>query len=222
MMAGKQQSSKSYIFLDLLVYVALPYIIWNYGREPLGDYVAMLASAIPGIIYTIYRLIYDKQVNLVGLFILGSLILETTVNLLSGSAEQMIRNGVYLSLFYSLLFFVAFVVKRPFSLYFAVEFARLQGHEREASKELFYQKGIFQWFQLIQGIFIIRGIFMAALTVLLLNKYGIDGYDAMLIYKKIAGWVFSGLIMGLFIYINIPIRKYFDKQQNLVTPQSNS
>ena len=85
-MTGKQQSSKMSILLDVLMYVAIPYVIWNYGRDPLGDYVAMLASTIPGIIYTIYRLIIDKQVNLVGLFILGSLILETTVNLLSGSA----------------------------------------------------------------------------------------------------------------------------------------
>lgn len=221
-MAGKQQSSKMNILLDILMYVAIPYVIWNYGREPLGDYVAMLASTVPGIIYTIYRLIFDKQVNLVGLFILGSLILETTVNLLAGSAEQMIRNGVYLSLFYSFIFFVAFVIKRPFSLYFAVEFAQLQGYERKASKILFFKKGIFKWFQVIQAVFIMRGIFMAGLTLLLVNKYGIDGYDDMLINKKIAGWLFSGLIMGLYIYITILIQKYFDKQHISVAAQTKS
>ncbi|WP_234007830.1 VC0807 family protein [Lysinibacillus sp. FJAT-14745] len=209
----KQHSNKKLILLDLIFYVALPYIIWNFGREPFGHYVAMLISTIPGIIYTIYRFILDKQFNITGLFILGSLALGTTVDLLSGSAEQMIWNGIYLSLFYSFLYFVSLVIKRPFSLYFAVDFVYLQGYERKDSRALFYQKGIFKWFQFIQVIFIIRGLFMAGLTVFLLNNFGIDGYGEMLIYKQISGWIFSGLIMGMFFYINIPVQKFFAKQQ---------
>ena len=217
----KQHSNKKFILLDLFFYAALPYIIWNYGKEPFGDYVAMLVSTIPGFVYTIYRFIIDKQFNITGLFILGSLVLGTTVDLLSGSAEQMIWNGVYLSLFYSFLYFVALVIKRPFSLYFAVDFVYLQGHERKDSKALFYQKGIFKWFQFIQIIFIIRGIFLAGLTVYLLENYGVDSYGDMLIYKKIFGWFFSGLIMGMFFYINIPVRKFFAKQQNQLQDKNN-
>ncbi|MEQ6356007.1 VC0807 family protein [Lysinibacillus sp. M3] len=78
-----------------MFYAGLPYVIWNFGREPLGDYTAMLISTIPGIVYTIYRFILDKQFNITGLLILCSLALGTTVDLLSGSAEQMIWNGVY-------------------------------------------------------------------------------------------------------------------------------
>ncbi|AWE06490.1 hypothetical protein DCE79_03425 [Lysinibacillus sp. 2017] len=213
-MVKKQSSNKKFILLELLFYAALPYIIWKFGREPFGDYVAMLISTIPGFIYTIYRFILDKQFNITGLFILGSLVLGTTVNLLSGSAEQMIWNGVYLSLFYTFLYFVTLIIKRPFSLYFAVDFAYLQGHDRKHSRALFYQKGIFKWFQWIQVVFIIRGLFMAGLTVFLLKKYGIDGYGGMLIYKQIAGWIFSVLIMGMFFYINIPVRNFFAKQQS--------
>lgn len=212
-MVKKQQSNKKIILLEVLFYVALPYIIWNFGRESLGDYVAMLISTLPGLVYTIYRFVLDKQFNITGLFILSSLALGTTVNLLSGSAEQMIWNGVYLSLFYTLLYFVALIIKRPFSLYFAVDFLYLQGHARKDCKLLFYQKGIFKWFQIIQVVFIIRGLFLAGLTLLLLKKYGVNGYGAMLIYKQIAGWIFTGLIIGLFFYINVPVRKFFAKQQ---------
>lgn len=212
-MVKKQQSNKKIILLEVLFYVALPYIIWNFGRESLGDYVAMLISTLPGLVYTIYRFVLDKQFNITGLFILSSLALGTTVNLLSGSAEQMIWNGVYLSLFYTLLYFVALIIKRPFSLYFAVDFLYLQGHARKDCKLLFYQKGIFKWFQIIQVVFIIRGLFLAGLTLLLLKKYGVNGYGAMLTYKQIAGWIFTGLIIGLFFYINVPVRKFFAKQQ---------
>ena len=212
-MTKNQSSNNKSILLEILFYIAIPYLIWNFGREPFGDYIAMLVSTIPGFVYTVYRFVIDKQFNITGLFILSSLVLGTTVDLLSGSAEELIWNRVYLSLFYTFLYFVALIIKRPFSLFFAVDFAYLQGHARNDSKQLFYQKGLFMWFQLIQVVFVIRGLFTAGLTVFLLKKYGVDGYGAMLIYKQIAGWIFSGVIMGMFFYINVVIQKFLAKQQ---------
>lgn len=55
---------------------------------------------------------------------------------------------------------------------------------------------------------------MAGVTVFLLKKYGVDAYGGMLLYKQIASWFFSILIMGLFFYINIPVRKFFAAQQD--------
>ena len=104
-MAKDKSSNKNMVIMELLFYAALPYVIWKFGREPLGDYVAMLLSTIPGFIYTIYRFIKDKQFNVTGVFILASLLLSTTVDLLSGSAEQMIWNGVYLGLFFTMLYY---------------------------------------------------------------------------------------------------------------------
>ncbi|MGE7952042.1 hypothetical protein [Lysinibacillus xylanilyticus] len=63
----KQRSNKILILFELIFYAVLPYVIWNLGREPLGDYTAMLISTIPGIVYTIYRFILDKQFNITGL-----------------------------------------------------------------------------------------------------------------------------------------------------------
>lgn len=210
-MANNSQSNKYLIFLELLFYAALPYVIWKFGREPFGDYAAMLLSTVPGIIYTVYRFAKDRQFNVTGLFILGSMLIGTAVDLLSGSAEQMIWNNVYLGLFYTLLYVILFIVKQPFSLYIAVDFAYLQGHARKESKALFFQKGIFLWFQLIQVVFIIRGLVMAGITVFLLRKYGIDSYGDMLIYKRVASWVFSGILMGMFFYINVVVQNYMNR-----------
>lgn len=215
--------------MEVIFYAVLPYVIWNYAREPLGDYIAMLTSTIPGIVYTIYRFMLDKQFSITGLFILGSLVLGTTLDLLSGSAEQMIWNGVYLSLFYTLLYIITLIIKRPLSLYYAVDFLYLQGYARTDSRTLFFQKGIFKWFQFIQAIFIMRGFIMTGLTVYLLKKYGIDGYGSMLVYKLIVGWAFSILTIGMYFYINVPARNFYAKQQyplqnnsNLTLPQSNT
>ena len=89
-MVKKQRSNKSMILLELLFYAALPYAIWNFGREPFGDYVAMLLSTVPGFVYTIYRFILDKQFNITGFFILGSLALGT---LTSDSGAGKCRTG---------------------------------------------------------------------------------------------------------------------------------
>ena len=210
-MANNSHSNKYSIVLELLFYAALPYAIWKLGRDPFGDYAAMLLSTIPGIIYTVYRFAKDRQFNITGLFILCSMLIGTMVDLLSGSAEQMIWNNVYLGLFYTFVFVILFIVKHPFPLYVAVDFAYLQGYARKDSKALFFQKGIFRWFQLIQIVFIIRGLVMAGITVFLLRKYGIDSYGDMLIYKRVAGWVFSGIVMGMFFYINVIVQKHTNR-----------
>ncbi|WP_174612723.1 VC0807 family protein [Virgibacillus ihumii] len=213
-MAQKQGAGKKLVLLDLVFYVVFPYIIWEYGRDPFGDYAAMLISTIPGFVYTIYRFVLEKQFNITGIFIISALALGTTVDLLSGSAEQMLWNGVYLGLFYVVIHFVALMIKRPFALYFAIDFAYLQGHARKDSTTLFFQKEIFKWFQFIQTIFIVRGLFMAGLKVFLLQKYGVDGYDELLIYRQLAGWFFGILIMGMFIYTNVPIQRFLNRQQD--------
>lgn len=214
-MANNSQSNKYLIFLELLFYAALPYAIWKFGREPFGDYAAMLLSSVPGIIYTVYRFAKDRQFNVTGLFILGSMLIGTTVDLLSGSAEQMIWNNVYLGLFYTFLYVILFIIKKPFPLYVAIDFAYLQGYARKDSKTLFFQKGIFGWFQLIQLVFIVRGLVMAGITVFLLRKYGIDSYGDMLIYKRLAGWLFSGILTGMFFYISVVIQKYTKRLQEM-------
>lgn len=212
-MANNSQTNKYFIFLELLFYAVLPYAIWKFGREPFGDYAAMLLSTVPGIIYTVYRFAKDRQFNVTGLFILSSMLIGTTVDLLAGSAEQMIWNNVYLGLFYTFIYVILFIIKKPFPLYVAIDFAYLQGYARKDSKNLFFQKGIFGWFQLIQVVFIIRGLVMAGITVFLLRKYGIDGYGDMLIYKRVASWVFSGIVMGMFFYINVIVQKYTNRMQ---------
>lgn len=213
---------KKFILFDLIFYVLIPYFVWSFGRESFGDYIAMLISTIPGLVYTCYRLILEKQFNIAGLFIIGSLALGTTVNLISGSAEQMIWNGVYLGLFYTAIHFIALIFKRPLSLYFAVDFTYLQGYARKDSTTLFFQEGIFKWFQFIQVVFVIRGIFMAWLTIFLLDKYGIDGYGGMIVYKQVASWSFWILSIGMFIYINIPVKRFFANQQNELRDQKKA
>ncbi|WP_209020100.1 VC0807 family protein [Jeotgalibacillus proteolyticus] len=102
---------KFFIILDILCYGVIPYLIWSYGRESLGDYWAIILSTVPGIIYTVYRFASERQLNIMGIFILGNLGLGTIVNLLSSSAESMLWNQVYLGLFFTSIIFYPSLLK---------------------------------------------------------------------------------------------------------------
>lgn len=207
------KKSKRLVVLDLVCYAAIPFLIWNHGREFLGDYLAILLSTIPGFIYTIYRFIIEKQFNIAGLFIIGSLLISTVVNLLSSTAENMLWNQVYLGLGYVAIYLLSIFFKRPLALYFAVDWAYLQGYRREDSKKLYYTKGIFLWFQLLTLLFAVRGIFQNGLKAWLINTNGADGYGKMLIYLNISGWTFSILITLGFILIGVKINNYIKENQ---------
>lgn len=136
----KRNGGSTFILADLFFYALIPYVLWKFGRDVFGDYIAMLITTIPGFIYTVYRFYKDRQFNMVGVFLLSSLLLGTVVDLLSGSAERMLWNGVYLGLFYTGIFVVSFIIRRPLALYFAVDFAYLQGYPRKESKHYIFKK----------------------------------------------------------------------------------
>lgn len=208
--------NRKLVFFDLIFYAAIPYILWIYGKEPLGDYWAILLSTVPGLIYTIYRFVVEKQFNILGLFIISSLFITTAVNLISGSAESMLWNQVYLGFGYAALFLLSIFFRKPLALYFAVDWAYLQGYARKSSKTLFKTKEIFLSFQLLTLLFVIRSTFQNTLKMWLLIKYGAASYGQMIIYTNISGWIFSGLIMLGFVLISVKIKNYIQNQRETI------
>lgn len=200
--------NKKIVLLDLIVYAAIPYVIWNYGKEPLGEYLAMLLSTAPGFIYTIYRFFKEKSFNIAGVFIIVSLFIGTLVDLLSGSADKMLWNQIYLSYGFALVYLLSVIIKKPLLLYFAVDWNYLQGNPRKTSKILFYKRGNFAAFQLFTCWIFFGLIVKNTWKLSLLLQYGVQGYDKMIIYMNIAGWVFSILNMVGMVLVYIKINKY--------------
>ncbi len=206
--------NKKLITLDLICYGVIPFFIWNYGREPLGDYIAILLSTVPGFIYTVYRFAKEKQLNIAGIFVITSLFISTTVNLLSTSANSMLWNQVYLGFGFGIIFLMSTVIKKPLALYFAVDVAYLQGYSREDSTKLYKLKGLFLWFQLVNLLFVFRSLSLNSLKAFLLQTYGTGGYDKVIIYMNIIGWMFSGLIFLAFLFVNSKIVRYLEQLEN--------
>ncbi|MBS2970420.1 hypothetical protein J9317_16860 [Metabacillus sp. KIGAM252] len=196
---------KHLIISDILFYLVLPYVIWEYGKAPLGDYWAMLLSTVPGIIYTVYRFFAEKQFNVTGLFIMASLSINTIIDLLSQNAERMQQNNVWVSVGFGLFWIATILIKKPFGLYLMVDIAYLQGHKREDSLKLYKQPKLLPLFYLVSFVFAMQNLLNAALRAFLLNQYGIAQYDKILFYMKIYGWVFTVILMITFVFVGMRI-----------------
>lgn len=194
---------KNYVVLfDLICYVAIPLLIWNFGRDVLGDYYAMLASSVPGIIYSIYRFVLIKTFNLFGIFMLGNLIVGTLIDVLAGSAMQLLWNNVFYSFAIALLFIATVIINRPLFLFFAIDFNELQGNDREKMKKLFYQRKVLFTFKAITILFAFRDILLASIKIWLIKEYGVEAFDKGIVLRQVLSWGITGLSVIGFIYIS--------------------
>ncbi|WP_078379094.1 VC0807 family protein [Sutcliffiella halmapala] len=201
------------VLFDLLFYLVMPYVIWKYGQAPLGDYYAILLSTAPGFLYTIVRFGLEKQFNITGMFLLSTLLISTVVDILSGSAFTMLQNSVYVGMVFGSFFIVTMIIRKPIALYFAVDIAYLQGHKRENSLRLYQQKALLPAFYIVTAIFAVRSFFSAGLKQYLIGVYGVQGYDRILFFMKVNGWVFSAFIAAGFIYTSLKVSDYLEKQK---------
>lgn len=179
-----------------------PIVIWNIGRDYIGDYYAMLASSVPGIIYSMIRFALLKKINLFGVFIVSNLLIGTLIDVLSGSAINLLWNNVFYSYFIGLLFVSTIFINKPIALYFALDFVELQGQNRIKMREVFYQPRVLTIFKLITFGFAFRDILLASIKVWLIVTYGIESFDKGLILRQVLSWILTGLSIYGFIYIS--------------------
>lgn len=193
---------KNVIISDLIFYVIFPLVIWNLGRDYLGDYYAMLVSSVPGIIYSMIRFILLKRIHLLGIFLIANLIVQTLVDVLAGSAIQMLWNGVLFSYISAALFILTILANKPIVLYFSLDVVEMQGYDRKRMKESFYERKILFLFKLITFGFALKKILLASIKVGLIYKYGVEAFDKGILIRQIINWGISGISIYGFIHIS--------------------
>lgn len=199
--------------LEIICYIVLPIVIWKYGREPLGDYYAMLLSTGPAFVYTIWNFFNDRQFNVSGLYIMSSLLINTILDLISDSAEWMLWNGIYFNFGMIAFLLLTIVIKRPIVMYFLVDAAYVQGTPRKESFEKYKSKELFKYFQWLTGFLIIRDVLESGLKIWLINKYGVDGYGQILVGMRTFGYVMSVVFVAAVMYVFNKISQYTEKQE---------
>ena len=189
------------MFFDLLFYMAIPLIMWNTLRESLGDYATMLLASVPGIVYAVFSFIKERRINFIGLFMLITLVIGTLIDLLSGSALQMLWNNVYYGAFIGFVFIASMLVKRPIAYYFALDGGEMMGYERSSVKMFLSSKKKIIALHLITLCYGLRSIIVAGVNVHLLRQYGVEAFDQGIVFKQVVTWTITIITAFGFLYV---------------------
>jgi hypothetical protein len=198
---------KNFVLLDLFCYVIFPLLVWNFGKDFIGDYYAMLVSSIPGIVYSIYRFSELKRVNITGLFIIVNLVISTLIDVLAGSAIQLLWNNVFYQYTLAAFYFITVLINQPLALYFGLDFVELQGHDRTFSKKLFFQKRILNIFKLITLGFALKSGVLAVIKTWLIVKYGVAAFTKGILFRQAFSWIMTGITVAGYLYISKIIKQ---------------
>ena len=204
------------VLWDLICYLIFPLVIWNVLNDRIDEYYAMLISTVPGIIYSIVRFIEYKRINFFGLVMIGTLMIGTLVDVLSGSALQMMWNNVYYSLGLAVFFLVTNFINKPTSLLFALDLTEMQGYDRQMLKKSYYQPKILFVFKLITYGFVIQSLLKAGIDAWLILQHGVDAYGKSIITKRVINTSIGLICLYGFFHINKMLKN--QQEPKTVTP----
>ncbi|WP_244093910.1 VC0807 family protein [Jeotgalibacillus sp. R-1-5s-1] len=205
---------------DLICYAIIPLVIWHGAREYMGDYVAMLVSTIPGFVYSVIRFIVLKKVNFLGIYLIVTLAIGTLIDVLAGSALQMLWNGVIYSFVLSFLLLISIAINKPLHLLFAVDIMELRGRDREILKKEFYQKDVLFVFKLITFGFALQGILLASIRVWLIVNYGVEAFDKGIVVRQVISWTTTAVLMYGFIHIGKMLNYKSDEELEMESKEA--
>ncbi|QST00796.1 hypothetical protein IMZ31_04260 [Pontibacillus sp. ALD_SL1] len=194
-------NQKNIVVWDLICYIVFPLVVWNFIRDDIGDYYAMLLSSVPGIIYTFIRFKAVKKVQFFGIFMLANLVVGTLFDVLAGSAIQLLWNRVYFALLGGGIFLGSMLIRKPIALYLMLDVMEMQGQNRKGLKAKFMQKKVFFVFQLITFVFVFRELVFAGWKAWLVTQYGIEAFDQALVLRQVMSWVLTGVTVIGYVYV---------------------
>ncbi|MEM5633527.1 VC0807 family protein [Bacillus cereus] len=201
--------------LDLVFYLVIPFLIWKFAKPYIDPYYAMLLSSVPGIIYTLYTFKKEKQFNVTGFFILITLISNTTVDLLSGSAERMLWNDAYYHIVLGIIVICTIFIKNH-SCYISLRISqRCKDDDRDKSRELYRDSRIYPALQYLTLFFGLQFILKSFLKIYFISVFGVDGYGEMRAIMTAVGWGISICIGIGFVWVNNKIHAVTEEQESV-------
>lgn len=192
---------KKRILLDLLVYLIIPLLCWNLFRGTISDYWLITIGLVPGLIYTIVTVAIEKEWSISGVFLLVMISLNLVVNLLSSTATQALWNPVWLSAATIVFYVLTMAAKRPFGIFFFIDYAHRMGMPRERAVKLYGHPANIGHFYKFTAFLMLREVVTILVRAVLLTIYGVDGYNQVSVGNSVVNYAFTGLTVVYVIYI---------------------
>ncbi|MEH7097898.1 VC0807 family protein [Neobacillus vireti] len=190
------------LIVDFVLFFIFPLVFWELCRDMAGDYPAMILSTLPGILYSLYRFNESGKLNYTGVCVVLNLVTGLLVDLLSGSALQLLWNNVFYSASLLLIYFVSMAARKPLYLYFTLDLMALRGYDRKTTKALLFEKKTFKLFQLITLIYCVNELIYIVCLSRWIMKYGVEAYRFDILLDKSLNIMLSGASVAVFFFIH--------------------
>lgn len=195
------------VIMDLVFYLGIPMLTWNFCREAWGDYLTVLLGMVPAVIYTIVSFILNREWNVTGIFFLSIISLNFIMNLLSHTALQELWNSVWMGCISITFYVFTILIKRPIGIYFFIDYAHARGVPREKSKALYNSPKHFHHFINFTLFLCSREAIVIIVKSFMIKKMGVEGFNAIQIFSSTLNYAFTALMVFYIIYIIKQITK---------------
>jgi len=190
------------LIVDFVLFFFFPLVFWELCREVVGDYPAMILSTLPGILYSFYRFKNNARLNYMGICVILNLTAGLLVDLLSGSALQLLWNNVFYSASLLFIYSVSVAARKPVYLYFTLDLMVMRGYDKKITKELFFEKKTYKLFQLITLIYCANELIYILCLSTWIMKYGVEAYRLDIILVSSLNTMLSIASLAAFFFIH--------------------
>ena len=192
-----------FLLVDIIFYLVIPLVLWEFGRPMIGDYLCMVLSSIPGVIYGTLRFISSGFLNFSSIYLILNMAAGTLTDLFSKTASHLLWNNIYYSIILTMIFLGSSLIKRPLFLYFSLDLLTSQGNDRKLTKELFFQREILTLLNRVTLIFGLGELLYSLIMAKLVKLYGVEAFETGILMEQALNLLFSVIsITGLYILYN--------------------
>ena len=153
-------SGKMKIAVELGVNILAPWVVYRILSPGYGDFVGLVASAVPPMAWSVYELVRNRVLDALSLLVLSGILLSVAAVGFGGSPRMlMVRENLF-SMPVGLAFLVSAYWRRPLIYYLAGAIFARQSDERRAEFESNWQRP-----HVIRGLRIMSAVWGLGLTV---------------------------------------------------------
>lgn len=117
---------------DLLVNLALPWLVYHFAEPVWGEYGALLASGVPPVLWSAGELAWHRRIDALSVIVLAGIALSISATLLGGDARLLLVRESLISGAIGVLFLGSLVTSKPLVYFLARATVAREGGDHAA------------------------------------------------------------------------------------------
>jgi hypothetical protein len=189
---GKLDIRKFSVWLDFLVNLGGPWLVYRLVEGSTSTVTALLLSSLPPIIWSLLQLVWSRKLDVISLLVIAGIAASLVAMLLGGSPRLLLVRESFVTGIFGLVFLGSLWLPRPLLFYLAKATVAKQGMEEAQFAGKWSIRGFRHTFYLMTVVWGVGLVVQALLQVILAFALSIE---QDLVVSPIIGY---GVYLGLF------------------------